>query len=226
MRLSVDASPAQRVVGVLLGVAFAAIGTAFVLLPLVADGLLGRITGDDSCASATGDLRDLPPELLPPGVSDCLTRTWWDDGVGLGPARFLGLCGIPFALLGVYLAVNVLRTAAWLDGTTAEVRGAFGTRRVDLATAAVTAGVITYRHGAGSGHEHIERVPTVIAQDRDGGRRVTVPLRGGTGGTLPPHELRALADAMTVGRSTDGRDADVHNLAGQLRNMADNPLGR
>jgi hypothetical protein len=30
---------------------------------------------------------------------------------------------------------------------------------------------------------------------------------------------------MSVGRSTDGRDADVLALAGQLRAMADNPLG-
>jgi hypothetical protein len=31
---------------------------------------------------------------------------------------------------------------------------------------------------------------------------------------------------MTVGRPNNGRDADAHLLAGQLRAMADNPLGR
>ena len=33
----------------------------------------------------------------------------------------------------------------------------------------------------------------------------------------------AVADAMTVGRSTDGRDHDVHTIAGHLRAMAENP---
>jgi hypothetical protein len=68
-------------------------------------------------------------------------------------------------------------------------------------------------------------VPTLIAEDRATGRSVTIPLESGHGGQLPPFELRALADAMTVGRSTDGRDHDVHTIAGQLRAMAENPLG-
>jgi hypothetical protein len=227
LRLSVGASRAQRAFGVVFGLVFAAIGTAFVLLPFVADGMLRRLTGaDDGCAGASGDVSELPPELLPPGFSQCLTRSgWWDDGIGLGPIRFLGLCGLPFALLGLYLVLNVLRSAAWLDGTTAEVRGAFRTRAVDLATAAVSAGSYAVRRGEDSGHEYIERVPTIVAQDPGNGRRVTIALRAGTGGTLPPYELRALADAMTLGRSTDGRNGDVHTLAGQLRTMADNPLG-
>jgi hypothetical protein len=222
LRLSVGAPPAQRAFGVVFGLLFAAIGTAFVLLPFIADGFLASLTGEDDRCLFTGDMSSIPADLL----RDCVAReSAWDDGFGLGPIKYIGLCGIPFALLGLYMVVNVLRTAAWLDGTRAEVRGAFGTRTVDLANAAVSAGAIAYRRQQDTAHAHIERVPTIVAQDRGTGKKVTIPLRGGHGSTLPPHELRALADAMTVGRSTDGRDADVLTLAGQLRRMAENPLG-
>jgi hypothetical protein len=209
---------------VAFGLLFAAMGAAFVLLPLLADGGLRRLTGAaDTCEFTADDVSDLPPDLLPPGAASCGSSG--GDGIGLGPLRFIGLCGIPFVLLGLYLVLQVLRTAAWLDGTTAQVRGAFGTRAVDLATAEVTAGAVHYRRQQDTVHEHVERVPTLVARDRESGRRVTIPLRGGDGGSLPPHELRALAGAMSIGRSTDGRDADVLTLAGQLRAMADNPLG-
>ncbi len=228
LRLSVGAPPVQRALGVAFGLLFAAMGAAFVLLPLLADGGLRRLTGAaDTCEFTADDVSGLPPDLLPPGAASCGSSGgfWGADGIGLGPLRFIGLCGIPFVLLGLYLVLQVLRTAAWLDGTTAQVRGAFGTRAVDLATAEVTAGAVHYRRQQDTVHEHVERVPTLVARDRESGRRVTIPLRGGDGGSLPPHELRALAGAMSIGRSTDGRDADVLTLAGQLRAMADNPLG-
>ncbi len=228
LRLSVGAPPAQRAFGVAFGLLFAAMGAGFVLAPLLADGGLRALTGAaGDCEFTPEDVSGLPPDLLPAEVADC-TSSWdfWgtaDDG--LGPLRFIGVCGVPFVLLGLYLVLQVLRTAAWLDGTTAQVRGAFGTRAVDLATAEVTAGAVSYRRREDTVHEYVEQVPTLVARDRESGRRVTIPLRSGDGGSLPPHELRALAGAMSVGRSTDGRDADVLTLAGQLRAMADNPLG-
>ncbi|SCG40718.1 hypothetical protein [Micromonospora inositola] len=214
VRLSVGASPGQRAFTAVVGVLFGAFGAVFVLLPLLADNLLRRLTGFGDPVPSYDEVRDLPPGMLPPDLSGSTEAP--------GPGRFIGLCGIPFVLLGLYLVLRVLRTAAWLDGTRASVRGALGTRTVDLATAEVTAGAVGYR----AGEEAVVRVPTVVARDRGTGRRVTVPLQGMGLATLPPYELRALADAITAGRPTDGRDADAHVLAGQLRTMAGNPLGR
>ncbi|MGC5018332.1 hypothetical protein [Micromonospora sp. DT47] len=217
--LSISVPPAQRAVAAVVGLFFAAFGAAFVLLPMVADGLVRRLlTGDDPLASYD-QARDLPPGLLPPELRDSPPA---DDGLGAG--RFLGLCGLPFVLLGLYLVLRTLRTAAWLEGTRATVRGALGTRTVDLARAEITAGAQTHRD-PDDGPGHVHRVPTIVARDPDTGRTVTVPLRGAGLATLPPHELRALADAMTVGRPDGGREGDVHVLAGQLRAMAANPLG-
>ena len=226
LRLSIDAPPAHRAFGVVFGLVFSAMGAAFVLMPLLAERWMGRVAGDDDECTYSGDLSDLPSEFQELCEPDggFFDGGFFDDA-GFGPMRFIGLCGVPFVLIGLYLALRVLRTAAWLDGTRASVRGAFGTRTVDLAGADVSAGAITYRHGEDTMHERVERVPTIVARDRATGRRVTIPLRAGDGANLPPHELRALADAMSIGRSTDGRDADVLTLAGQLRTMAGNPLG-
>lgn len=214
--LSVGASPGQRVFAAVVGVLFTAFGAVFVLLPVLADRMLSRLTGTGDPFPSYDEARDLPPGLLPPELHDGSTTS------ALGPARFVGLCGLPVVLLGLYLLLRVLRTAAWLDGTRASVRGALGTRTVDLATAEVRGGALVHRVGDGAA----VRVPTLIARDRDSGRQITVPLRGMGLAALPPSELRALADAITAGRPTGGRDADAHALAGQLRTMAADPLGR
>ncbi|WP_319464053.1 hypothetical protein [Micromonospora sp. RTP1Z1] len=215
IRLSVDPPSGQRTFATLVGVLFAALGTVFVLLPLLADRLLRRITGSGDPFPSYDAARDLPPGMLPPDLAGGSAAD------PPSPVRFIGLCGVPFVLLGLYLALRVLRTAAWLEGTRASVRGALGTRTVDLATAEVAAGAAAYR----AGDEAVVRIPTVVARDPGTGRRVTIPLQGMGLATLPPHELRALADAITTGRPTAGRDADAHVLAGQLRTMAGNPLG-
>ncbi|MBQ0976647.1 MULTISPECIES: hypothetical protein [Micromonospora] len=221
LRLSVGAPPGQRAVSVLVGGFFTIVGLVFVALPLVADGLLRRLTGPGGGLTSYEDARDIPPELLPPELRDGGTG----GGPGLGAGRFLGLCGLPIALLGLYLVLRVLRTAAWLDGTRARVRGAFGSHTVDLATAEVGAGMVSYRDTGDDRPGSVQRVPTIVARDAGTGRRVTIPLRGMGLATLPPYELRALADAMTAGRPTSGRDGDAHALAGQLRAMAERPLG-
>ncbi|MEV0805245.1 hypothetical protein [Micromonospora sp. NPDC050200] len=219
LRLSVAVPAGQRAFVAVVGLLFAVFGAVFVLLSLLADGMTRRMLGTDDPISSYQDGRDLPPELLPPELRDPSTT-------GLGAGRFIGLCGVPFALLGLYLVLRVLRTAAWLEGTRVTVRGALGARTVDLANADITAGTRTFRDAdADAGPDHVHRVPTIVARDRVTGRTVTVPLRGAGLTTLPPHELRALADAMSAGRPTEGRDGDVHVLAGQVRTMAANPLG-
>ncbi|MGC1215738.1 MAG: hypothetical protein WA890_31335 [Micromonospora sp.] len=215
LRLSVGAASGHRAVATVAGLLFTAVGAAFVLLPLLADGLLRRLTGFGDPLPSYEEARDLPPGMLPPDLAGAPASG------GLGPGRLVGLCGVPFVLIGLYVVLRVLRSAAWLEGTRASLRGALGTRTVDLATAEVTAGAVAHRVG----DEAVVRVPTVVARDPDTGRRITIPLQGMGLATLPPYELRALADAMTAGRSTDGRNGDVHVLAGQLRTMAGNPLG-
>ncbi|MEU8260347.1 hypothetical protein AB0C02_06960 [Micromonospora sp. NPDC048999] len=211
--LSVGAGPGQRAFAVVGGVVFTAFGAVFVLLPMIADRLLARLTGYGDPFPSYEEARDLPPGMLPSGLHDTAVPE---------PFRLVGLCGLPFVLLGLYLLLRVLRTAAWLEGTRASVRGALGTRTVDLATAEVQGGAVAYRAGG----DAVVRVPTVVARDRDTGRQVTIPLQGMGLAALPPYELRALADAMTTGRPNSGRDADAHALAGRLRIMADDPLGR
>jgi hypothetical protein len=178
----------------------------------MADEYLRRLDPDGSCAGLQG----IPPESLPAGLQSCATLP--DVGAGgLGPVRFVGLAGVPFALLGIYVVLRMLRAAVWLDGTTLRVRQALGTRSVDLARADVHVDMVTTRTSDG-GRLAVAQIPTLIARDPGPGRRVAVSLR------LPGYELRRLADAMTLGRPALGRDADAHVIAGQLREMADDPL--
>ncbi|WCN82471.1 hypothetical protein [Micromonospora sp. LH3U1] len=217
LRLSVGASPGQRVVAVLFGVFIATVGAAFVALPLIAGGLLRGLTGPGDSFPSYEEARDLPPGMLPPELRD----GWGQPG----PGPFIGLCGLPFVLLGVYLVLQVLRTAAWLDGSRARVRGALRTRTVDLATARIDAGAVSYREAGDDSPARGQRVPIIIATDQESGRRVTIPLRGIGLHSLPPSELRALADAITTGRPVGGRDGDAHAVAAQLHRLAEHPLG-
>ncbi|MEV4497539.1 hypothetical protein AB0J84_17825 [Micromonospora arborensis] len=218
LRLSVGASPGQRTMAVLFGVFSAAVGAAFVVLPLIAAGLLDRLTGPGDPFASYEEARDLPPGMLPPALQDS-----GSGGGESGPGAFIGLCGLPFVVLGIYLVLRVLRTAAWLDGSRARVRGALRTRSVDLATARIDAGAVSYRDAGDDYPAAGQRVPTIIATDQQNGRRVTIPLRGMGLGSLPPSELRALADAITTGRPVDGRDGDAHVVANQLRRLAEQP---
>jgi hypothetical protein len=98
--------------------------------------------------------------------------------------------------------------------------GAIRTRTVDLATATIAAGATTYRRNRDTTREWTEQSPTLIAKDPATGRGITIPLHGVGMAQLPPPELRALAEALTV-----NLDRDARTLATQLHTMADNPLG-
>lgn len=200
IRLSVGASAGQRTLAVVTGVLVAAIGAAFVVGPLVAGGLLRRLTGPGDGFASYEEARDLPPGMLPPALRD----SEGSSGRGL----FLGLCGLPFVLLGVYLVLRVLRTAAWLDGTRLRVRGALRSRTVDLAAARVDPSA--YRETEARGGRS-----AIVVTDRVSGQRAALPLRGMGLPLLPPSELRALADAFTAG-GPDGRA-----VAAELRRLAD-----
>ncbi|MGC4853121.1 hypothetical protein ACLQ24_06900 [Micromonospora sp. DT4] len=175
LRLSVGASAGQRTLAVVTGVLVAAIGAAFVLVPLIAGGLLRRLTGPGDGFASYEDARDLPPGMLPPALRKS------EEGSGRG--LFLGVCGLPFVLLGVYLVLRVLRTAAWLDGTRVHVRGALRSRTVDLATARVDPG--SYRAAGDDASARGDR-SAIVVTDQVGGQRATIPLRGMGLPVLPP----------------------------------------
>jgi hypothetical protein len=208
IKLSIGAPPVQKVAGAAFGVVFALAGLAFVLLPLIADGWLQSvITADESCPSPS-EIAGIPYDLLPPAVQDCVSGgsafLGFDDQ--FGPMRWISLLGIPFTLVGLYLALSSVRTAGWLDGTRATVRRAFRARTVDLATATVTAGSYSLRRNRETSRETLERFPTLTARDPESGRTITIPLH------LPSSELNALAQAI--------RDPA---LATQLRTLASTP---
>ncbi|MFG2051250.1 hypothetical protein ACGFIW_27950 [Micromonospora sp. NPDC048935] len=213
LRLSVGASPAQRTWAVVVGVFVAAVAAAFVALPLVAGGLLGRLSGPGDPFSSYEEARDVPPGMLPPALRDSA-----GGAEQAGPSPFVGLCGLPFVLLGIYLVLRVLRTAAWLEGSHVRVRGAFRTRGVDLATARIDVAALSHDEPGDDLPAARRRTPALIATDPVDGRRVTVALRG-----LPPSELSALADAITSARPVDGRDGDTHAVARQVRRLAERP---
>ncbi|WP_433537158.1 hypothetical protein ACQPZK_04985 [Micromonospora sp. CA-249363] len=204
LRLSVGASAGQRTLAVVTGVLVAAVGAAFVLGPVIAGGLLRRLTGPGDGFATYEEARDLPPGMLPPALRE-------SEG-GSGRGLFLGLCGLPFVLLGVYLVLRVLRTAAWLDGSRVHVRGALRSRTVDLATARVDPGSYGGTEGRGG-------PPAIIVIDRVSGQRATIPLRGMGLPVLPPSELRALADAFDAGGPEAAPDARA--VAAHLRRLAD-----
>lgn len=126
------------------------------------------LVGSRRAAARLDDVREPGPLLG--GAAD------QTDLVSAGLAdllRLAGLGGLPLILLGVYLAVRLLRRAAWLDGTRLSVRGALVTGTADLAHADVT-----LRRGV------------LVAQDPGRGRRVRLPVRA-----LPPYALRRVAGA-------------------------------
>ena len=192
LRLSNGPGVAGRVIGAVFGVVFAVGGLFFAAMAVAGDRFLDGFGGVDQCVDP-GDIAGLPADALPTDVTGC--SGWLPDHIG--PLGVAGLVlGGGLALLGLSVALRSLRAAAWLEGTTLRVRGAFRSRTVDLTTAEVTVGTVTHT----GEHNRYRRVPILATRDPASGRRVRLSLGGGSMDRLPPAELRALADAMTAGR--------------------------
>jgi hypothetical protein len=132
-----------------------------------------------------------------------------------GVAVFVGfVVALLFCLVFLTRLLWLLRSAAWLEGSTLVVRGALRSRRCDLASAV---GFSRYTTMFG--------VPMLTARDGRTGRRIRLPLRDpGTarafspGRLYPPPKLYALADAIVAG----GRrmDPEAVQTANSLRALA------
>jgi hypothetical protein len=118
--------------------------------------------------------------------------------VGLSPAIYV-VSAVAYVMLGV------LRTGAWLDGTTLSMRVGFRTTSVDLATADVHCGL----HGK-----------TLIARDPGSGSTLTLTLRGPGSVRLPSAQLRALAEAISQGPVRTTSEDDPLVVAERLRDLA------
>ncbi|MEV4091976.1 hypothetical protein [Streptosporangium saharense] len=115
---------------------------------------------------------------------------------------------IPAVVMAIFLGglLAAFRFRATLTGSVLEVRGAFRTRRADLATAHVWLGSTPEYTGTGDSRHRTGRdIPHLMAQDR-GGPKVQLHLRLGNG-YLPPEQLAALADAVASNHRT-GQEAD------------------
>ncbi|WP_143133926.1 DUF4352 domain-containing protein [Actinoplanes philippinensis] len=206
--LAADEPPARRRRAMVEAVIFGFAGLVFVFAPVVIAGEF-----DDFADRAR---RISGPDTDVPGMSPLLMAV----PIGIG---------LLLVSLSVVLMLRMVRSAAWLDGTVAYVRGAFRTRSIDLSTAYVSAGTATRHEAAGRSHtaagtvHHVavREVPTLEAHDPVSGRKLTIHLCRPGGGAIPPYALRALADAMVRGRGRNGNDHDVHQLAHRLRRIVD-----
>jgi hypothetical protein len=163
-------------------------------------------------------------------------------GYGFGavvgsPEAGVGLAIVLTLLMGFILGIallSVMRTGAWLEGTTLVYRRTFGTRRCDLATAAEvsvdsvaeTTAVTTYSAAGGATVTPVatgRRIPRLVIRCASG-RRIRLPLRSGRGSFLPPEQLRAIAAAITAGRREPPHDEHARTVARGLAELADNPL--
>ncbi|NUT33919.1 MAG: hypothetical protein HOV79_12685 [Hamadaea sp.] len=137
-------------------------------------------------------------------------------------ARILAAFGVPFVLGGIYVLVFALRHRSWLVGTVVAKRGAFLTRRADLATAEISMGAVTHtqRHEHGvRDYRTVVRIPALVVTDAATGRGMKIPLRGQGLDLLPPTQLSALAEALGANPAPRARAIAEH-----LRSLAADPL--
>lgn len=127
--------------------------------------------------------------------------------VSLSIAAYIASIAILGGLFWISAFVMVLRSGAWLDGTTLITRGALTTHRCNLAASAVQ---VSRDPGSGA--------PVLTARDQSG--TVRVPLRETGRRLFAPGKLQALADAVLAG----GRqDAAGWEAASQLQALAGAP---
>jgi hypothetical protein len=210
--LSIGPSRVAKV-GVVVVTAFGlVIAAAFVGLSWLAGGFIDSIAGsmDDLGATAPDD----------PGAAIAGTASGVTSFVRIGALA----CALPIALLFGYLLLRTLRARAWLDRTTVALRGAFTTRRVDLATAGVTGDAVTHTHTHGH-YRYIYTIAAIAARDPRTGTTVKIPLRGQGLKRLPAAELSAIAAAiMAVRRPHEPGYESAAGIANALRDMAAGPF--
>ena len=117
-----------------------------------------------------------------------------------------GIAMVAATALLVHRITALARTGAWLEGSRLTVRR-IRTRTVDLASA---------RWVELSAHTEIQPAPigavdvpvrTPVLSAGDGSTTVHLRLRNRDGGLLPPHEMRALADAVSAADCPGAPDA-------------------
>lgn len=132
--------------------------------------------------------------LLPIGavVASALARSGGVLGVA-GPV-VLGVLGLGLLAVLVWAFFRVFRGGADLCGTEVTVRGAFRTRRVDLATAQMLRVA-----NANSGWTAMPQVPILEAYDDAQGRSAMVIFGTARSGYLPLPEVETLVSATRAG---------------------------
>jgi hypothetical protein len=117
-----------------------------------------------------------------------------------------GVALVAAATLVVYQIAVLARTGAWLEGSLLTVRR-LRTRTVDLAAARwVGLSAQTEAQHTSAGAVDVP-VRTPFLSVRDESTTVHLRLRNGDGGLLPPHEMRALADALSAAECPGAVDA-------------------
>ncbi|MBF8184536.1 hypothetical protein ITP53_01995 [Nonomuraea sp. K274] len=147
-------------------------------------------------------------------------------------AAVLGILCAGVALLCVaslgFLLLDILRAAAWLDGTVLVVRSAFTTRRCDLAEAAlITIDSVVERSFAGNaGSAPTGRlIPRLRVQDPRTGHVVSLQLDDpATRSLFSPVRLHALADAILAGHRPEPYARAAWQAAQEFRRLAADPF--
>lgn len=219
VNLSIGATTAAKVVTVVVAVFMIGVGVLAALLALGVSLFAARTTIDTSVGDGAFHI-DEQGNLVPgPAPEPGLGLADGFSAVGV-----IGVvCATVVALLALYLVLRVWRTAAWLEGTVLNVRGAFTTRAADLATSLVTGGSRLQAVGAGESRT-VHRVQVLQAADPRSGKSVILPLRGAGLAMLPGDQLTALADAITRGRSRTEATEAGFVVAERLRDLARDPF--
>ena len=144
--------------------------------------------------------------------------------VGLIGGRWPGvIAGLIVSVPVILLALSEARRTVWLEGTTVCVR-AFGTRKVDLATATDLDLLVTDLRGA--------RTVGLFVRGNKKAINVALSMYAGTGGReLGIYQLRRLADALAARGDTPGlvfSELLVAQLRAEARGLAaaERPLYR
>jgi hypothetical protein len=131
-----------------------------------------------------------------------------------------------------WTVMRLFRAAAWLEGTSLVVRGAFTVRRCNLATAShVALDSVPETTTVSTGNTPLavptgRRIPRLTAYDA-ARRPVRVHLIDTPGRRwLPPPKLHALADAILAGPRPEPQARQAWWVASGLRAMAADPTGQ